>query len=81
MVAACPALREPSCLFGLDQYAYLKDRGARDALLAFVMRIIFAFLQRNVVVTYFADVSAAFDRVSSERLVEKLKGKGDWWSW
>ena len=59
--------------FGANQFAYQKERGARDALAMFVMRWIKALTSGLKVGVYCSDVSGAFDRVSICRLTRKLK--------
>ena len=71
-----PMLQDPGELHGEHQYAYLRGRGCRDAHVALVLRILQAFLRREHLEVYFADVAAAFDRVSETRLLRKLKSKG-----
>ena len=75
-LGAIPRALSPTTWYGPQQYAYSKGRGCRDALLTFTLRILSAFLRRQKVGTYFADVAGAFDRVSSERLLWKLKTVG-----
>ena len=59
--------------FGPNQFAYTKERGARDALLHLVLVWITALTRKQKVAVYCSDVSGAFDRVRVKRLVEKLK--------
>ena len=61
---------------GPFQFAYRKERGARDALLFAVCSWLLAFSAGKKVAVYCADVAGAFDRVDAERLVEKLQGLG-----
>ena len=62
--------------FGNNQFAYRKERGARDALALLVIKWITAFNNRDKIVVYCSDVAGAFDRVSAKRLIEKLYAKG-----
>ena len=61
---------------GPYQFAYRKERGARDALLLLVCSWLVAFNTGKKVAVYCADVAAAFDRVDAERLAAKLKALG-----
>ena len=54
--------------FGPNQFAYMKGRGARDALAFLVVSWILALQQRKKVGVYCSDVSRAFDSVRAERL-------------
>jgi len=62
--------------FGPNQFAYQKQRGARDALALLVISWVSSFSQRKKVGLYCSDVSGAFDRVAVTRLVRKLRQKG-----
>ena len=62
--------------FGPRQFTYTAGRGARDALATLVLTWIWALAAGSKVAVYCSDVSGAFDRVSLERLVSKLKHKG-----
>ena len=62
--------------FGPNQFAYMKGRGARDALAFLVMSWILALSQSKKVAVWWSDISGAFDRVRAERLLEKLRYKG-----
>ena len=59
--------------FGPNQYAYMKGRGARDALALLAMAWLRALTIGSKVPVSCSDVSGAFDRVSLERLVNKLR--------
>ena len=65
-----------SLAFGPRQFAYTTGRGARDALALLVLTWIFAIAAGRKVAVYCSDVSGAFDRVSFQRMVAKLKRKG-----
>ena len=62
--------------YGHNQFAYTEGRGARDALAFLMIEWIVALNGRDKIIIYNSDVSGAFDRVSVERLVSKLKAKG-----
>ena len=62
-------------LGGANQFAYTKERGARDVLAFLLLRWISALEKGWKVAIYCSDVAGAFDRVSSSRLVDKLKAK------
>ena len=63
-------------LSGYNQFAYTKKRGARDILVLLTMRWVMALDKGMKILVYCSDVSGAFDRVSSERLLAKLTAKG-----
>ena len=71
-----PYLEKPPLAQGPFQFAYRKERGARDALLFAVCSWLLAFNSRLKVALYCADVAGAFDRVDAARLEEKLRGLG-----
>ena len=62
--------------FGGNQFAYRKERGARDAILYLVLRWLAAFAAGRRIVLYCSDVSGAFDRMDAQRLMCKLRGFG-----
>ena len=57
--------------FGANQFAYTKRRGFGDALLFNLCNWISAIESGHLVGLYCSDVSGAFDRVESERLLAK----------
>jgi hypothetical protein len=61
--------------YGPRQFAYTIGRGARDALAMLVLLWIKALAAGKKSAVYCSDVSGAFDRVSQERLVAKLRAK------
>ena len=61
---------------GENQFAYVKERGARDAVAYLVLAWLAAFKEKASIALYMSDVSGAFDRVSACRLLEKLRAKG-----
>ena len=63
-------------IIGPNQFAYIKNRGSRDALAYLVLSWLLAFMEKGRVALYCSDVSGAFDKVRADRLVEKLKSKG-----
>ena len=62
--------------FGPNQFAYVPERGARDALAYLVLVWITAISKGRKVAIYCSDVSGAFDRVRLDRLALKLRAKG-----
>ena len=62
--------------FGPSQFAYTAGRGARDALAMLVLAWIWALAAGKKIAVYCSDVSGAFDKVSLDRLVHKLKNTG-----
>ena len=61
--------------FGPNQFAYIPERGARDALAYIVLVWITAIAKGQKAAVYCSDVSGAFDRVARSRLIEKMKAK------
>ena len=62
--------------FGRNQFAYMPERGARDALAQLVLTWICLFWKKRKVAVYCSDVSGAFDKVNSRRLIQKLRARG-----
>ena len=62
--------------FGRNQFAYMPERGARDALAQLVLTWIRLFGRKRKVAVYCSDVSGAFDKVNSRRLLRKLRARG-----
>jgi len=62
--------------FGECQFAYRPKRGARDAVLVYVVTWLRMLNDGKKVGVYCSDVSGAFDRVSAERLLDKLASLG-----
>ena len=62
--------------YGPNQFAYTRDRGLHDALALNALRWIRALSAGRRVGLYCSDVSGAFDRVPSEKLLEKLSRRG-----
>jgi len=58
------------------QFAYTKKRGARDALAILALRWVKAFYGGYKVAVYCSDVSGASDKVSMQRLLDKLMSIG-----
>ena len=63
-------------VIGPSQFAYIKNRGSRDALAYLVLSWLLSFMEKARVALYCSDVSGAFDKVRAAHLVEKLKSKG-----
>ena len=61
---------------GSNQFAYQRARGARDALAYMVLTWLGGFQQGMKFALYCSDVSGAFDRVDTRRMIEKLRAKG-----
>ena len=74
-IAFQPLLQHP-VFVGVNQFAYLKKRGARDAVAYLFLKFIEALAVSKQIGLYKADVSGAFDRVNAERLLLKLQCKG-----
>ena len=62
--------------FGRNQFAYTPERGARDAIAQLVLTWLVQFGRKKKIAVYCSDVSGAFDKVNSRRLVRKLRAKG-----
>ena len=61
---------------GVNQFAYKPEHGARDVLAFLVLTWILGFNGRQKFGIHCADVSGAFDRVCTERLLSKLEHRG-----
>ena len=59
-----------------NRFACQKGKGARDALLLLVLSWVRALNMRKKVAVYCSDVSGAFDKASTSRLVEILRARG-----
>ena len=70
------AFLEATDAYGLNQFAYRKQRGCKDALLLNVLEWLWAFHHDEIIALYCSDVSGAFDRVKSTKLLSKLERKG-----
>jgi hypothetical protein len=62
-------------VFGPNQFAYVPERGARDALALMLLVWITALAKKRNICIYCSDVAGAFDRVPKGRLIAKLKAK------
>ena len=62
--------------FGRNQYAYTPKRGYRDALAVLTFSWVWALGSGKRIGVYCSDVAGAFDRVSAERLISKLRSSG-----
>jgi hypothetical protein len=71
-----PKLAKEPGFFGPNQFAYLPERGARDALAVMVTTWLLGFQRGRKFGLYCSDVSGAFDKVDAARLVAKLRAKG-----
>ena len=71
-----PDLANQPSLCGPNQFAYLPEKGARDALAVMVCTWLLGFQQGQKFGLYCSDVSGAFDKVDAQRLLAKLRGKG-----
>ena len=63
-------------IYGPNQFAYSKGRGARDAMALMVLTWLCGFDRKKKYLVYCSDVAGAFDRVNRERLEAKLAAKG-----
>ena len=62
--------------FGRNQFAYMPERCARDALAQLVLTWISLFGKKRKIAVYCSDVSGAFNKVNSQRLLRKLRARG-----
>ena len=62
--------------FGYNQFAYMPERRARDALAHFVATWISLFGRKRKISVYCSDVSGAFDKVNTKRLRRELRSNG-----
>ena len=69
-------LLEQTGAFGPNQFAYRRKRGCKDALAHNVLQWVWWLHLGRKVGLYCSDVSGAFDRVPSDRLLEKLQRAG-----
>ena len=67
---------EKTVSFGENQFAYRTERGSRNVLALLMLQWMTILNSREKVSIYCNDVSGAFDRMSLDRLVEKLRAKG-----
>ena len=67
---------ESSGAYGPNQWAYRKERGCKDALATNALQWVWCLHSRKKVGLYCSDVSGAFDKVETKRLVEKLRRLG-----
>ena len=69
-----PALMSEITL-GLNQFALCQGKGSRRALAFLELLWLLAFQGQARVAVYMSDVSAAFDRVFTPRMVRKLRAR------
>ena len=62
--------------YGENQFAYRKGRGSRDLVLLVMLEWLTALNNRQKIAVFSSDVSGAFDKVETGRLMEKLKYHG-----
>ena len=67
---------EASSVFPPCQFAYRKGRGSRDLVLLVMLGWLTALNSQQKIVFFSSDVSGAFDKVETGRLMEKLKYHG-----
>ena len=61
---------------GRNQFAYRAQRGSRDAIAYLTLTWLDLLRRGNKIAVYLSDVSGAFDKVDSNRLIQKLERKG-----
>jgi len=62
--------------FGPNQFAYAPKCGARDAIAFMVLTWIRALNERKRIGLFCSDVSGAFDKVRTSRLIDKMRAAG-----
>ena len=62
--------------YGPNQFAYTTKRGCKDLLLSNLLEWTWNLHRDRKVALYCSDVKGAFDRVDTERLLQKLRQKG-----
>ena len=67
---------ERVCAFGDNQFAYRKERGSRDLVLMLIIEWLILLEHRGKIAVYNSDVAGAFDRVSADLLITKLRSHG-----
>ena len=72
----CSLFFEATNAYGQNQFAYTRNRGYRDCLAFNICCWLKAFHDNKKVGLYCSDVSGAFDRVCSRRMLEKLEKSG-----
>ena len=58
---------------GRNQFAYRGQRGSRDAIAYLTLKWLDLLRLGNKIAVYLSDVSGAFDKVDSDRLIKKLE--------
>ena len=64
---------EKVCAYGPNQFAYRKERGARDLVLTLILEWLTVLDNRGKIALFCSDVSGAFDKVCTKRLAMKLR--------
>ena len=62
--------------FGINQWAYQKNRSSRDLLTFLSCTWVIAFCSSRCIAAFFSDIEGAFDRVCSDFLIFKLWALG-----
>ena len=62
--------------FGASQWAFRKARGCTDLVLLLVCSWLWAFQQKQKVGVFLSDISGAFDRVDTKKLLAKMRRLG-----
>lgn len=60
------------CAFGPNQFSYIEEFGARDAVFLFVTSTLLTFRDGCKIGLYCSNVAGAFDQVDMDRLVANL---------
>ena len=59
--------------YGINQFAYRKERGARDLILSVILEWLQILNRRGKIAVHCSDVAGAFDRVDCEFLQKNCK--------
>ena len=62
--------------YGRNQFAYMLERGATDALAHLVITWLLQCCRNHKIAVYCSNVPGPFDNVNSNKLIRKLKAKG-----
>ena len=67
---------EKTSAYGINQFAYRKERGSKDLILMIILEWLQILNRRGKIAVHCSEVAGAFDRVDSGILAEKLRIAG-----